>query len=394
MARALQFIIGIVLLIALEIFRIYYIMPFPGSQESDTLEMAYFLHENIFYLRTIGIALILFPAWYYFSLGKLRDKILVSLAVVSVLVVAYLVNNKFAADAVFYQPKHKIFEPIAKNKIARSDLVIGININGESKAYPVELIGYHHQVRDSVGGEPIMVTYCTVCRTARIFSPIVDGVIQTFRLVGMDHFNAMFEDATTGSWWRQATGEAVAGPQKGKTLQELPGAQMTLSAWFEMHPNTLVMQPDSTFKEEYASLKNYDEGKTKSDLTRRDSLSWRAKSWVVGVVVGKQARAYDWNDLLREKIINDTLNGQPILVAMANDSVTFHTWKRDTLTFSIDQATQLLMDNETQSKWLWTGQCSSGKLQGRTLPTVQSYQEFWHSWETFHPMTTKHHSPN
>jgi hypothetical protein len=48
-----------------------------------------------------------------------------------------------------------------------------------------------------------------------VFSPVVDGRSETFRLVGMDHFNAMFEDASTHSWWRQANGEAIAGPSKG-----------------------------------------------------------------------------------------------------------------------------------------------------------------------------------
>jgi hypothetical protein len=67
-----------------------------------------------------------------------------------------------------------------------------------------------HQVRDSINHIPVMVTYCTVCRTGRIYNPIVNGKAETFRLVGMDHFNAMFEDATTKSWWRQSTGECIA----------------------------------------------------------------------------------------------------------------------------------------------------------------------------------------
>jgi Protein of unknown function (DUF3179) len=394
MARALQFTFGIILLLALEVYRVYYIMPFPGSQESDTLDLAYFLHENIFYLRTIGIALILFPAWYYYSLGKLKAKILVSLSIIAVLVVAYLVNYKFAADTMFYQPEHKVFAAMTENKIGRNDLVIGVQINGESKAYPIQLIGYHHQVRDSIGGQPVMVTYCTVCRTGRVFSPAVDGKIETFRLVGMDHFNAMFEDASTGSWWRQATGEAVAGVQKGKVLKEIAAEQMTLGAWFERYPNTTVMQPDSTFTEGYATLINYGRGKSKGHLTRRDSLSWKEKSWVVGVVVKGHARAYDWNALTEQRVINDTLGGLPILVTVANDSGSFHVWNRDSLHFAIDPSSKQLTDAETQSKWSWSGQCFSGPLQGNALPAVQSYQEFWHSWRTFHPSTTKHNSPN
>ena len=68
--------------------------------------------------------------------------------------------------------------------------------------------------------------------------PFVNGKKESFRLVGMDHFNAMFEDKTTKSWWYQATGEAIAGPLKNKTLTEIPSQQMTLSAWLRQYPNS------------------------------------------------------------------------------------------------------------------------------------------------------------
>lgn len=64
-----------------------------------------------------------------------------------------------------------------------------------------------------------MVTYCTVCRTGRVYSPMVNGKLETFRLVGMDHFNAMFEDASTKSWWRQSNGDCIAGPLKRLTIK-------------------------------------------------------------------------------------------------------------------------------------------------------------------------------
>ena len=80
-------------------------------------------------------------------------------------------------------------------------LVVGVEIDGDARAYPVQFIGYHHQVRDTVHGAPVIVSFCTVCRTGRVFRPVVDGHPESFRLVGMDHFNAMFEDSTTGSWW-------------------------------------------------------------------------------------------------------------------------------------------------------------------------------------------------
>src|ERR1700709_611194 len=138
----------------------------------------------------------------------------------------------------------------------KSKLIIGVVVARRAKPCRIEIIGYHHQVRDTIGNTPVMITYCTVCRTGRAFSPYVNGKIESFRLVGMDHFNAMFEDATTGSWWRQSTGEAVIGPLKGAALPEFDSSQTSLRKWFELRPEGLVMQPDE------ASLENYDkEGK-------------------------------------------------------------------------------------------------------------------------------------
>jgi hypothetical protein len=235
-----------------------------------------------------------------------------------------------------------------------------------------------------------MITYCTVCRTGRVFSPLLEGKPEDFRLVGMDHFNAMFEDASTGSWWRQVNGEAIAGPKQGKTLAEIPAEQMRLEAWIKQYPHTLIMQADSTFVEEYEGLQNYDEGKSKSTLTRADSLSWQEKSWVVGVQIGPSARAYDWNDLLAHRVLNDTLAGTAIVVAVENDSASFHVWQRDSLSFFFDASAALLRDEQTQSSWNWQGESIAGDLQGRKLRVVQSYQEFWHSWQTFRPHTSQY----
>ena len=143
---------------------------------------------------------------------------------------------------------------VLENKVPLKQLVIGLSLGNDARAYPIEIIGYHHQVRDSIGRYPTMVTYCTVCRTGRVFSPRVGSELETFRLVGMDHFNAMFEDSKTGSWWRQASGESIAGPLKGWKLTEFNSQQMSLESWIKMHPNTLILQPDAKFKEEYDHL--------------------------------------------------------------------------------------------------------------------------------------------
>lgn len=387
MLKTVQFTSGILLLIALEVFKVYFIMPFPGSQRSETVDLAYFIHGNIFWFRTIGYLIILFPIIHFFTVGKSLSRILVSLAIVFYGVVFYFFNFKFLAEKMFYQPENKTFAFSSQSSVPLDRLVVGVTNNGKSKAYPIEIIGYHHQVRDTVGGKPVMVTYCTVCRTGRIFSPIVDGKPENFRLVGMDHFNAMFEDESTGSWWRQASGEAIAGPMKGTALEEIFSEQMTLRAWLALHPTTEIMQPDTLFNKDYDDLKGFDKGTLKSGLEKRDSLSWKEKSWVVGVQQGMAARAYDWNDLVAARVINDTLNAVPIVVVLESDSATFRVFRRDTLEFQYRD--QKLIDKQTNSEWNWAGESISGALAGKSLPILQSYQEFWHSWQTFHPQTSQ-----
>lgn len=385
------FVVGLLVLLGIEILRVYFIMPFPGSQRNETIAIAYFIESNINLFRITGVLLIAYPCYHFANSASNRVKWTAVAGLLVWIVILYLFNFRFLAEKVFYQPQTTLFLNAKESKISDRQLVLGVAINGEAKAYPIELIGYHHQVRDSVGGVPVMVTYCTVCRTGRVYSPSVDGQPENFRLVGMDHFNAMFEDSRTKSWWRQANGEAIAGPLKGKLINEVPSEQLRLDAWIREHPNTMVMQPDSAFIEEYEGLKNYDEGKSKGKLTRADSLSWKEKSWVVGVPIGLYASAYDWNDLKRLRVIDDVLANTPILVTLENDSVSFHVYLRDTLNFLYEGNKEVLTDANTQSIWSWKGECVEGKLLGSKLQRIQAYQEFWHSWKGFHPNTSEYH---
>jgi hypothetical protein len=390
MNKTVLFFIGIFLLIGIEIASVFFIMPFPGSQRSETIEVAYFLHTYINFLRIVAVLVVAFSAYYLIRQSKLWLKSLVVVLVIFWLVVAFMFNFRFKADKMFYQPKSKVLVSVSENKIPAKQLVLGVALNGESKAYPIEIIGYHHQVRDTIGGQSVMVTYCTVCRTGRVFSPFVEGENAVFRLVGMDHFNAMFEDNKTGTWWRQVNGEAIIGPLKGRQLQEVPAEQMTLAAWINRYPETKILQEDSVFKEEYEHLALYDEGKKKGRLERKDSLSWMDKSWVIGIQIGMEPRAYDWIELLQKKVINDKIGATPLIVAVEQDSATFHVWQRpDSLLFSLNEI-NLLVDDKTSSKWDWDGKCVEGKLIGASLSHVQSYQEYWHSWKTFRPQTTQY----
>ncbi|MBS1948437.1 MAG: DUF3179 domain-containing protein [Bacteroidetes bacterium] len=386
-------LLGILILFAAEMLRVYFIMPFPGSQRSNTIDVAYQLNKSIAWIRWLCLALILYPYIRTIWHGKKWQKIILLLVTVLYGIIFYLFNFRFVADKIFYQPENKNFANAASSLIDTNKLVIGVEINGNAKAYPVQVIGYHHQVRDTIGNAPVMITYCTVCRTGRVFSPMVNGENEPFRLVGMDHFNAMFEDSTTKSWWRQATGIAIAGPLKGSALMEIPSEQARLGAWLREHPGSLILQPDTLFKKEYDDLAGYDKGTLKSSLEKRDSASWKMKSWVVGVVHRQYAKAYDWNRLASEKMIQDSLHGLPIVIVLEKDTASFHAWNRNvngqTLVFNNNINAEIFQDQNTHSSWNMNGECIDGILKGQKLKPVQSYQEFWHSWQTFHPRTSR-----
>jgi hypothetical protein len=379
---------GLLYLIAIEILRVYFIMPFPGSQQAHTIDVAYFIDRNIWWLRLFGGAIVIVPLISVLKQSKVWKKVIVALVLIIYGIVAYEFNFKFLADKMFYQPKNKLLVSAAADTTNRDDLVIGVVVNGEAKAYPIEIIGYHHQVRDTISGKPAMITYCTVCRTGRVYSPYINGKLENFRLVGMDHFNAMFEDATTKSWWRQESGEAIAGELKGTSLKEIPSQQMALGDWLALHPTSYVLQRDSSFKKEYADLKGYDEGTLKSSLEKRDSASWKMKSWVIGVNVKNNFKAYDWNELAKKKLIEDTFTNTPLLLTISRNERSFYAFDRNTyngvLHFTYDSSTHVLHDDKTQSTWNINGSCIDGKMKGERLQTVQAYQEFWHSWKAFH----------
>ena len=382
------------LLLLTEILRVYFIMPFPGSQQSDSIDWAFFIEKYKWLLRVIGLILVAGPIYRIFTTKKTLPKVLLTLFAILYGIIFFFFNFRFEADKIFYQPSVKNFAGVKGNNIDSNKLVIGIVLNGEARAYPIQLIGYHHQVRDTVGQTPVMITYCTVCRTGRVYSPIVNGKPETFRLVGMDHFNAMFEDETTKSWWQQATGLAIAGPLKGIHLIEIPSHQASLSSWLLNHPNSTIMQPDTSFKKDYDDLAEFDKGTVKSHLEKRDSASWKMKSWVVGIKTKGLEKAYDWNDLLKDNFIQDTIGRHPVLLLLEKDTVSFHAYNRSlqgrTLFFIQDKVADLLTDSNTHSIWNGAGHCISGSLKDIQLETLAAYQEFWHSWKQFHPNTTQY----
>jgi len=376
------FYLGLVLLVLFEVANVYFIMPMPGSQRMASIDLAYRLYSWRWLFRAIfGVMIVAGAASAWSAPG--RQRFAAPAALVLTAVIVYVLNFQMAADHMFVAPASVTMLPADRNKVDTARLVVGIDVDGQARAFPIQFIGYHHQVRDTVGGKPVMVSYCTVCRTGRVFSPIVDGRSETFRLVGMDHFNAMFEDASTHSWWRQANGEAIAGPSKGKWLTEIPSRQVTLAEWLREHPTSLIMQADAGLKDNYSKDFDYETGKSRKSLTGTDTVSWHDKAWVVGITVNGQSKAYDWNRLRRERVVNDVIGGQPIVLALASDTTSFAAFVRP------NPGAKFIVRNDSLvagvASYAFNGTGANGALE-----PVKASQEFWHSWRTFQPATARY----
>jgi len=389
----LAFVLGVFFLLVPSLLHAYLLMPFPGSQDLEAMTVAYYLEYWLHMTRVIGLLLLAVPVYRALRYGGALKRMGVVLLFGACFSIFYLTDIVFSAEYMFREPTSRQFLPATESQLDGERLVVGIEHGGDAKAYPLNYIGYHHKVQDTVGGLPVLVTYCTMCRTARVYSPFVEGTHQEFRLVGARHYNAIIEDLSTGSWWYQETGEAGAGPLKGEKLEEIPYEQVTLRTWVERHPNTLILQPDTMFNDDYADLAGYDRTQRVSTDTWGHLPVWQRKNWVVGVTLAGEARAYDWNHLISQRAVNDSLGGTPIVVVVEDDSASFHVWKSavggKVLEFSIDRITHCLRDNLSGSQWNWKGECTSGTLEGTALERIPAYQEYWHAWQNFHKNTSR-----
>lgn len=368
------FYTGLAGLFMYELLRTWLIMPMPGSQTIESINLAYFIYSWRWIFRTLFLLVI--------ALGSIKAlkrspwKAIMSFSIFVSLI--SFIQLYLSAEKMFISPRYLAMADWGHNVVVMNRLVLGVEINGQARAYPIQYIAYHHQVTDTVGGKPIMVTYCSVCRTGRVFEPTINGRQNTFRLVGMDHFNAMFEDKSTGTWWRQVDGEAVAGPLKGQFLPEVESRQMTLAQWLALYPQSLVMQPDPSFAGEYIELEKYEDGKG-GKLTGTDKHSWRDKSWVLGVESGDINKAYDWNAFCKKRLICDSFGRKKIVVMLAEDAKSFAGFEYTGEGKPTLEGNMLKIGDERYDM--------AGRPEiedGQVLKAVKTCQEFWHSWRYFH----------
>lgn len=141
------------------------------------------------------------------------------------------------------------------------DPVIGLNVNGDARAYPLSVMTWHEIVNDKVGGTPVTVTYCPLCNAAIVFDARVDGKALSFGTTGkLRNSDLIMYDRGTESWWQQFIGEGIAGAYTGQKLKLLPARLESWKEFRQRHPGGKVLVPNNDRMRDYGRnpYVNYD----------------------------------------------------------------------------------------------------------------------------------------
>lgn len=297
------------------------------------------------------------------------------------------------------------FEAASASRVEPDDMVMAVHAGNESQAFPIRAMGYHHIVNGMIGGIPIAVTYCTLCHTGLVWKRAIAGRTLKFRLAGINNGNALMRDEQTNSIWQQTTGRAIFGPLKGAQLEQLHSDELTFALWRTEQPQGIVLKPDGPFAGDYES-KQWEQHIARYPSvidTRKSGISPR--ELMIGVSTGGASKAYPLSLVLAEKMVQDRLGEDRILLLVGEDDTSVRAFvtqaggahTANALSF-IRNATNssrgsgpamgLMNDLETGSAWNFEGCAVNGKLAGQCLTPLDAGKDYWFDWLNYHASTT------
>ncbi|HEC24342.1 MAG TPA: DUF3179 domain-containing protein, partial [Chloroflexi bacterium] len=303
-------------------------------------------------------------------------------------------------------PQFVSFEEAAE-WLADSEPVIALEINGDARAYPLQILIWHEIVNDVVGDVPVAVTFCPLCNSAVVFDRRLDDMVLEFGTSGLlRNSDLVMYDRTTESLWQQLTGEAIVGDLVGKRLTFIPASLISFAAFREAYPDGVVLSKETGFRRAYGQ--NPYAGYDQSDrpFLFRGELDDRlpAMMRVVAVSLDGVDIAYPYSVLAERGVVNDTVGEREIVVfyvsgtnsalgasiiAEAEDIGATGVFDRDldgqVLTFRVEEGR--IVDEETGSVWNIAGQAVEGPLAGAQLTRIISADHFWFAWAAFRPDT-------
>jgi hypothetical protein len=286
----------------------------------------------------------------------------------------------------------------AAGYLRASDIVFGVVINGEARAYPRRILAWHEMAIDRLGGVDITVVYCTLCGTVIPYKSVVGGVKRTFGTSGLLYrSNKLMFDRETMSLWSTLDGRPVVGTLAGQplTLEAFPVVTTTWGEWRAAHSASTVLSLETGHDRDYG------EGVAYRDYFETDQLMFRVprtdprlrnKDEVLGVLLpavggGRQALAFSVDFLKRRRVHHESAEGRSLVVltteAGANrvydvGPVRIAAW--------VDAST---VRDEAGRTWRVTEEALMplGAGTATALRRVSAFRAFWFGWFAQFPET-------
>jgi hypothetical protein len=286
--------------------------------------------------------------------------------------------------------------------------VIAVHRNGVAKAYPLQILIWHEIVNDTIGDEPIAVTFCPLCNSAVAFQRQLDEYILDFGTTGrLRHSDLVMWDRQTESWWQQLTGEAIIGTLAGKRLTMIPASIVSYAAFKQTFPDGRVLSQDTGFHREYGRnpYRGYDASdSTPFLLSGSPDPRLPPMERVVAITLGGQDKAYPYRVLAQQRVIYDTVGTRTIVVLYNAGTTSALDESRiaasrdvgatgvflpqlDGRAVTLAAQGDAFIDRETQSTWNILGKAIAGPLAGHELPPVVHGDHFAFAWLVFKPQT-------
>ena len=290
-----------------------------------------------------------------------------------------------------------------------SDIVLGVEINGEVKAYPHNIGWWHEIVNDIVGGQAISATLCPLTGTGLVFNTTdanggqfelgVSGLLYNNNLIMYDR-----RDGTT--LYPQILFTAIEGARQGESLELLPVVETTWATWKQLHPDTQVVAGGTYSQSRYTSYPyiNSRDGDYRTSnrylLFGLDpsignnanpfSQTYEIKDPMLGVRINNRSKAYLFDTMGEQAAINDEVGGEAIVVAWDRDSSLAIPYAREVdgqlLSFDLAEGAGFpigLVDRETGTRWDISGLAIEGELAGQQLRQIPAHNSFWFAWVSF-----------
>jgi hypothetical protein len=197
--------------------------------------------------------------------------------------------------------------------------VIEVELNGDARAYPIQILVWHEIVNDVVGGVPVAVTFCPLCNTAIAFDRRVDGRTLDFGTTGnLRDSDLVMYDRQTESWWQQFGGRALVGELTGEELEQIPARVVAWRDFADGHPDGRVLSRETGHSRRYGEnpYPGYDDVESPPFFQTRNSNDDRLapKERVVFIERGGEAVAIPFSTLQRRKRVVVEVAGSVLVV--------------------------------------------------------------------------------